>query len=158
MLLTMHNTLQLLTGFCSLIKYGLSDCHGGFSTNPGFARCQDNGRYENSYGRLFYKHDVAGSAEQAADLSLLLTAGRLSEKHLATIVEACASQPDEESNIRCLQQLIITTPEFHTTNTITQDSNDRNLGVNVESRRVPYKAIIYLYLAGGVDSHNMLAP
>ena len=51
MLITMPNVFSLINGMFSLIKYGLGDCNGGFSTYPGYGgQCSDNGRFER-YGR-----------------------------------------------------------------------------------------------------------
>merc|ERR1719352_493219 len=74
-----------------MIKYGLSDCNSGFGFYPGFASCSDDGKYERSIGRLFYEPPAGiTDYERAADLSLLLTAGRLSNEKLNMIVDSCA--------------------------------------------------------------------
>mmetsp|Transcript_30659 Transcript_30659/g.64787 ORF Transcript_30659/g.64787 Transcript_30659/m.64787 type:complete len:1099 (+) Transcript_30659:67-3363(+) len=160
MIVTMPNTINLLNGMFSLIKYGLSDCNSGFSTYPGHSGCSDNGLYLRSYGHLFYKPTTnATDYGKAAELALLLTAGRLNEDNLNTIVDACSSEPDDESKTRCMQQLIITTGEFHSTNHVTHSGDNRNSrAVMDDSSSEPYKALVYLYLEGGVDSYNMLAP
>ena len=158
MLITMPNTIALLNGMFSIIKYGLSDCNEGFSTYPGYAGCIDNGRYERSYGRLSYEPEGVSVSEQITDLALLLTAGRLSKENHATIEQACSSEPDRASIIRCIQQLIITTGEFHSTNLVIQSGEERATATNGGSSSESYKAIIYLYLGGGCDSFNMLAP
>jgi len=161
MLLSMASILQSLSGMWSLIKYGLTDCEGGFSTDPGFSQCEDNGRYERSYGRLTYQADGTTIAEEAADLALLLTAGRLSDSNRALVVDACTTQPNKESRARCMQQLIVATGEFASTNKVIPSDEDRNdieIEAAVEDSSEPYKAVVYLYLAGGLDSFNMLVP
>jgi len=158
-LASMPNHLGFLNGMFSLIKYGLSNCNDGFSSHPGGSRCQDNGTYTRSYGRLTYQPEGQSFTEEATDLALLLTAGRLSDDNIKIIVAACATQQDKESRIRCMQQLIITTPEYSSTNTVIKSGNGRKTdSVTKEESIEPYKAIVYLYLAGGVDSFNMLAP
>jgi cullin-associated NEDD8-dissociated protein 1 len=158
MLATMPNQIALLDGMFSLIKYGLSDCNNGFAQNPGYSACYDNGEYTRSLGHLFYEPIGANDAEKAADLALLLTAGRLSEGSLDTIVNACATETNESSKTRCMQQLIISTPEFHSTNTVTQTGQERTTNTGAVNSTEPYKAIVYFYLGGGLDSYNMLAP
>jgi len=178
MVVTMPNVVNLLNGMFSMIKYGLSDCNGGFSTTPGFGGCNDNGLYQRSYGQLLYEPSGAGSYEQAANLALLLTAGRLSEDNLNTIVDACSTELDQDRRTRCMQQLIVTTGEFHSTSLVTKTREDRaketTTGTtNDTTERTteqtakrtakanstePYKAIVYFYLRGGLDSYQMLAP
>jgi len=190
MVVTMPNVVNLLNGMFSLIKYGLSDCNRGFSTKPGFGNCNDDGLYQRSYGHLRYEPDGTGDYEQAANLSLLLTAGRLSEQNLNTIVHACSMTLDRKAKSRCMQQLIVTTGEFHstslvtksneleegetvvgatqeTTQQITENYAENTLeetikgsanGTSAENSTEPYKAIVYFYLAGGLDSYHMLAP
>jgi len=159
-LASMPNHLGFLNGMFSLIKYGLSNCYEGFSSNPGGSRCQDDGTYTRSYGRLTYQPEGQSYKEEATDLALLLTAGRLSEDNKDIIVGACATQQEKESRVRCMQQLMITTPEFSSTNTVIKSGDGRKTDsvVKEENTAEPYKAIVYLYLAGGVDGFNMLAP
>ena len=155
---TMPNVVHLLNGMFSMIKYGLSDCNDGFSTYPGYGNCNDDGLYERSYGHMFYEPSGVGDYEKAADLALLLTAGRLSEDNLNTIVDSCSSEPDRPSKTRCMQQLIVTTGEFHSTNTVTHSGEDRVTESTGGNSAEPYKAIVYFYLDGGLDSYNMLVP
>lgn len=118
----------------------------------------DNGQFQRSIGRLFYEPSGADDYERAADLALLLTAGRLSDDNLNTIVTSCASEPDQPSKNRCMQQLIITTGEFHATSTVELSGEDRPTEAVAGNSTEPYKAIVYFYLGGGLDSYNMLAP
>lgn len=159
MIVTMPNVVNLLNGMFSLIKYGLSDCNSGLSTYPGYGGCSDDGLYERSYGHLFYEPTGADDFEMAADLALLLTAGRLSSDNLNTIVDACSNEPDQPSKTRCLQQLIVSTGEFASTSQVTMSGEDRSIGDdNVDTSTESYKAIVYFYLGGGLDSYNMLTP
>jgi uncharacterized protein (DUF1501 family) len=158
MTVTMPNVVNLLNGMFSLIKYGLSDCNSGFSVYPGFGGCSDNGLFQRSFGRLFYEPTGADNYEKAADLALLLTAGRLSDNNLNTIVDACSTEPDQASITRCMQQLIVSTGEFASTSQVTLSGEDRTTEDSVGTSTEPYKAIVYFYLGGGLDSYNMLAP
>ena len=120
---TMPNTLGILNGMFSLIKYGLNDCFQGFSTDPSIgdtcaSQSSSNSaeRYSRSYGRLAFQPSGDTTAEYLEELATLLTAGRLSDANRAEILAACDSQ-DKASAVRCIQQLIVTTGEFHSTNT-----------------------------------------
>jgi len=124
----------------------------------------EDGQYTESYGHLFYEPAADSSlAEQAEELSLLLTAGRLTKDNIDKIVSACSAQSDAGSQFRCMQQLVVTSGEFHSTSEVThavadeasQPAPARKLQ---ESSAPEYKAIVYYNLAGGVDSYNMLAP
>ena len=94
MVQTMPNIINVLNGMYSMVKYGLSDCNSGFGLYPGYAECRDNGKYERSIGHLFYEPEGTTDFERAADLSLLLTAGRLSNDKLNMIVDSCEGPQD----------------------------------------------------------------
>lgn len=160
MVVTMPNVVNLLNGMFSLIKYGLSDCHDGFSKYPGYGSCHDDGLYGRSYGHLFYEPTNTSLTEQAEELALLLTAGRLSNDNLNRIVQACSPLTDSHQKTRCMMQLIITAAEFHTTNAaVTQSGEDiASESTGGSSSTESYKAIVYYYLSGGLDSYLMLAP
>ena len=79
-----------------------------------------------------------------------MTAGRLSDNNLATIVDACASWSNKGKRVRCMQQLIVTTGEFHSTNLVTQSEEVRNSRAALEENSEPYKAIVYFYLDGAL--------
>ena len=70
-LLTMPNTLQCLNGMFSMIKFGLSDCEGGFTSDiESYASCSDNGLYERSYGKLTHVPNGTTFSQEAKDLAL----------------------------------------------------------------------------------------
>lgn len=154
-LVTMPNVVNMINGLLSLIKFGLSDCNSGFGVYPGYGECEDDGQYKRSYGHLFYEPTSASPAEQAAELALLLTSGRFSNANLVRIVEAC-TQTDQASQVRCMQQLLVTTPEYHTTNHPTESGEDRvdESSVETSDSTESYKAIVYYYL--GKSAHVSL--
>ena len=155
---TMPNIINLLNGMFSLIKYGLTDCNNGFSLSSGYGSCLDDGSYQRSFGHLFYTPSGANDHERVDDLAQLLTAGRLSQDNLDKIVVACSNEPNQESRNRCMMQLIVTTGEFHSTNTVTQTGEDKVSDATSVNSTEPYKAIVYFFLSGGLDSYHMLAP
>ena len=94
-----------------------------------------------------------------SEVSLLLTAGRLSEDNKDIIEAACSSEPDYDAQYRCIQQLVVFSSEFHSTNTMKKSGEARpEVTAPPSNSAEPYKAIVYLYLAGGTDSYHMLAP
>jgi len=66
--------------------------------------------------------------------------------------------------IRLTQQLMVTTPEFHTTangDSDTDSDNSGKLRIGTKARSAsshPFKAIVYIFLSGGPDSYNVLVP
>ena len=68
---------------------------------------------------------------------------------------------DEENSAaaaRSVQQLMITSPEFHSTNLVKLSGEERTETKEKNSSQEPYKATVFLMLAGGCDSFNLLAP
>ena len=147
LMLTGPYTLQLLSGMHSLIKFGLSNCDGGFGLNAKVGRCKP-GSYTYS-GLLSYRPEGSTLLDKARDLSLVLAAGRVNEVNLGKIASACSAEP-ESAQAMCIQQLIVSTAEFHTnteTTPISRDNRDQRK-VDRESLRsnLAYKAIIVLDL------------
>lgn len=153
----MPNLVSTLNGMFSLIKFGLGGCNDGLSANTGYGECSDNGLYESSYGHLHYQ-PIGSIEDQVEDLSLLLTAGRLNKVTKSKIVDACSSETDEGSRFRCMQQLVVSTSEFHSTNHITPSGEARETVAEETSTNStePYKTLVYYYLSGGMDSYNMV--
>ena len=61
-----------------------------------------------------------------------------------------AGDPPEEA-LRLAQQLVIATPEFHAPTTAGFAASPRPPATGVQPRGRPYKAIIVLFLHGGID-------
>jgi cullin-associated NEDD8-dissociated protein 1 len=56
------------------------------------------------------------------------------------------------------QQLLATTPEFHTTAVGTSSATLRPALAAPAATTKAYKAVVFMFLAGGVDSYNVLVP
>jgi len=56
------------------------------------------------------------------------------------------------------QQLVVASPEFHTTNVVQTIDQKRALPTMPEASNIPYKAVIFVMLPGGYDSFNVLVP
>jgi len=60
--------------------------------------------------------------------------------------------------LRQAQELFLFTAEFHATNLNEQRSVPRAIVPPTPTLARPYKAVVYMYLAGGADTYNMLVP
>jgi hypothetical protein len=173
--------VNLLNALISLIKYGVTSCYGGF----GYRNIDKDGWNSDrcvigdsrNYGELTYNataFDLVSASDVVDDLATLLTAGRLSSSNrnviaaafdetvnrLATIESAVRPSPKAaffEAVVNA-QQLIAVTPEFHTTNTPSKTGSTRTLEAQRDPPTEPYKSVVLLFLSGGADSFNMLAP
>ena len=90
-------------------------------------------------------------------LSTLLTAGRLGDETKAIIMKEFEGKSAEDG-LRRAQQLIVTTGEFHSTNTVKSTNTPRESIEFPEPTGKPYRAVVYVLLNGGCDSFNMLTP
>uniref|UniRef100_A0A7R9ZFB4 DUF1501 domain-containing protein n=1 Tax=Pseudictyota dubia TaxID=2749911 RepID=A0A7R9ZFB4_9STRA len=153
MMVDMPKQVAMLNGIFSLVKYGFEDKNGGFGENG------------NKIGELGYASglDTAGLVD---DLATLLTAGRLSADNRAIVVNAVDHTITNnvgftlaEQGLELAQQLIATTAEFHSTNIVKKGGPARAVDDSSGSQSLsPYKAVVFLMLAGGCDSYQMLVP
>ena len=86
----------------------------------------------------------------------------MSEDHREILRKVYDAEPDKKQALRNIQQLVITTPEFHSTGLvfskeIPQPLEPTGLNSNVKTC-TPYKAVVHLMLYGGMDSFNLLVP
>ena len=63
-----------------------------------------------------------------------------------------------DSAMRLAQTLLISSAEFHTTAVNARSTIVRNAPPSVQTQNRPYKAIVVVFMSGGVDSWNMLMP
>jgi len=76
----------------------------------------------------------------------------------ATVTEAIAGE-DYAKGMRLAQQLIVSTPEFHVSGSVPlTTSNPRPETPRPEAPEQPYKAVVQIFLTGGLDSFQMLVP
>jgi hypothetical protein len=167
-IMDMPKTVGLLNGMFSLIKYGLSNCYGGFGGN--WKTCNE-GYFVGAQAYLSFSRpfnsDTTTSEDHAEavvnELATLLTSGRLSAASRKVIEGAYLAKLSDpaggvDAALRLAQQLIVTTPEFQTTNTVKLSGEERSSPPPPQSSGAPYKAIVYIMFAGGCDSYNMLVP
>ena len=143
------NVIGLLNGMFSLIKNNLASCYNGFGpdTNCGVG-----------VAGLTYKPPVPENLDTAIqDLNTLLTAGRLKAKALTLIKETAKTGEFLPDQLKIVEQLMITTPEFHTTSVVTRESQRPRPAPPIPSDK-KHKAIVFFFMNGGADSYNILVP
>jgi uncharacterized protein (DUF1501 family) len=156
--------INLLNGLSSMIKHGLSYCFGGFGVYKRYNRvdCEtySPGQFNiGSRGALgFSPVDMTSAGAIMDELAMLLTAGRLSSDSRAIIEQAINEEPDPTMKVIKAQQLMISTPEFHSTNIAKKSGKTRPQPQPKTPSSKPYKAIVYVLLEGGADTFNMVAP
>lgn len=114
--------------------------------------------YTDSVGYLSFSPSGTTTAEQVQEIADLLTSGRLSADAITAIATKVDTEADLDTKIRLAQQIIATSPEFHTTNLHNRNGNERLPTPVKEASSDPYKAIVVLQLSGGLDSFNVLMP
>ena len=146
----------IVNGLHSLVKRGLNNCWEG----PGFGSfggCD----YAVGYLNFVPTSDVSNGALVVDELSTLITSGRLSKASRELIAEqynTVYASDGAEIALRMAQQMLVTTPEFHSTNVVRPTGENRTADAASGTTDEPYKAIVHLYLFGGIDSFYMLAP
>uniref|UniRef100_A0A7S0KZ56 DUF1501 domain-containing protein n=1 Tax=Asterionellopsis glacialis TaxID=33640 RepID=A0A7S0KZ56_9STRA len=148
-------TVGMSNGLFSLIHRGLASCGSGFG--PWLSHCD----YTHGYLSYSQESDAANATQVIHDLATLVTSGRLSQTNRGLIASTYASVYDEEGEeaaLRVAQQLIVSSPEFHTTSLVRTTGGVRTPSIPSGNLDEPYKAIVYVYAFGGLDSFHMLAP
>ena len=143
----------------------------GFTEVPG---CSGQGKQNWDYctferkptegHRMIYGSGTATDTRGlVTDLSLLLTAGRLSPEsrqvvetaYDARLAESGGSTPEA---LRVAEQLVMIAPEFHATNAPQHTEATRPPPADKPPPTRPYKAIVMVFLGGGMDSFNLVVP
>eukprot|EP00550_Attheya_septentrionalis_P002628 CAMPEP_0198287972 /NCGR_PEP_ID=MMETSP1449-20131203/6625_1 /TAXON_ID=420275 /ORGANISM="Attheya septentrionalis, Strain CCMP2084" /LENGTH=988 /DNA_ID=CAMNT_0043986049 /DNA_START=140 /DNA_END=3106 /DNA_ORIENTATION=- len=170
-ILSLKTTIGMSNGLLSLIRHGMNACESGIGLH--FPNCHaisglgsggiPSGNYNNSVGYLDYSPaPTLSNAEDVIDeMSTLITSGRLSEANKLIITELYNSTYHAEGAdmaLRVAQQLISVSPEFQSTNLINKTGAKRESTPPTEPSDEPYKAVVYIYLFGGLDSFYMLSP
>jgi cullin-associated NEDD8-dissociated protein 1 len=183
-LATAPNLVGYLNGVHSLVEYGLTSCFRGFGSSMAVPKRGCGGwapSYDTADGALAWA-PRPGTANDAAavvdELALLLTDGRLSASSRATLVAAYndtlhgsaasssltppkrpAGLLPAASALKAVQKLAAAAPEFHATNVHANPTGAmRAAPAAVAGSGKPFKAVLVLFLHGGIDSFNMLVP
>ena len=119
----------------------------------------DTGTDKYTMGKLRFTPSNPNDANSVVDeLSLLLTAGRLNQESRAIIADAYSSAGNNADGLRLAQKLMISTPEYQSTNILDIKPDTRPEVEFPPPSTKRYKAILYLKVNGGMDSFNMLVP
>ena len=181
--LTGPTALGILSGKFSLIKYGMVSCDRGFGyderpwsfcwrTSPtNIWNPSLEADYSFSSGVLTYNSTQQAYGAMLDELALLFTPGRLDNLTRTAILDAVDAHEGDDSDtdtddeatkvaskVRLLWELFVTSPEYQTTNVVRKSGFDRDPVPEVEAPGPGYKAVVYLFLRGGADTHQMLVP
>ena len=139
--------IGILNGIISLVNLGLTECYSGFGGITAW-RCDqleyllDTNNMQYTRGKLLYVPTTTSDAGSIMDeLSLLLTAGRLNSSSRDLIIDVYNSAPSKEEALKHAQNLIIATPEFHSTNLIYSNMEERPEIEVPEPSNDRYKAV-----------------
>ena len=155
-------SIQIMNALISFLKYGVASCYGGIGDRYHQNNCvvgRKNG------GRASYDPTKSGSVTTTDiidNFATLLTSGRLEKNKREMIKEEYENTIARGKNKRearvNAQQLIVTTPEFHTSSIGHTTGQTRATPGIPEATNIPYKAVILVVLKGGYDSFNVLVP
>ena len=152
---TMPFVVSLQGALASMARGGLRDCYNGFS----YGGCM---YYNRPTGLgLFTSSNATDVMASVAELSLLLTGGRLPAASLAFIAERYRSTLISDGAVeamRVAQQLMMVTPAFHTNTEPGESAKTPPPPSPPTPAAHPYKAVVVLYLAGGADTFNFIVP
>jgi len=169
----MKNTVATQNGLYVLIRNGIAASDYGFGQafypwsnganwrNVSKWETWSTGYYHHSVGFLDYDPIATESLLVITELSELLTGGRLKGANFDIIKQAfeeTLALDGFDIALRVATQLIVTSPEFHSTNLVKSANVKREPATPPKIGPQPYKAVIYLHLFGGMDSFYMLAP
>ena len=153
------SVVGLVNGLFSLIKYGMAFCFGGFGGFEAWCGLEDEGGRNLAWGEITLTPENINDNESVVnELATLLTAGRLNSQSRDIIKNEIAGIPDADARFRLAQQLVVISPEFHSTNLVQFTGVDRAPPDEVQPSSRPYKAVVYFLAAGGMDSFNLLVP
>ena len=158
--------IALMNGLFSLVDIGMSNCYGGLGDrNTWWCDEYLTKTPEEMLSRGFLEFEPASTSTSADDvvneLALLLTGGRLNSASKTIMVNAYEQEVQSngaEAALKVVQKLLLSTPEFHSTNVFDSIASARPENPSPQPSSKPYKAIVYINLDGGLDSFNMLVP
>jgi uncharacterized protein (DUF1501 family) len=166
-------TAPLMVGFlnalASLIDYGLTSCGYGMGNTDvrfGNRKCGWGHSAQRSLadGLLAYSPSPLLNGNRSAimeEVSLLLTAGRLSPQSLRVLEDSYSrtlASSDSDTALRHVLKLMMASSDFHATNLNMGKGVTRKAAPIQSSLGRPYKALVVLFLEGGADTDNLLVP
>lgn len=169
---TTPKVISYMNGMISAAKYDLSNCDEGFFFNfrphscNGLKTSNNNNQIRNGAIATLDWIPPGGlggttAAKVVDDLDLLLTGGRLENKARNIIIQQYNVQKSRRGAAaakRLAQELMVATPEFQVSNRVQRAIGEKRPTKPKKKPGKPYKAIVYLYVSGGLDSYNLLVP
>ena len=160
--LTGKQVTTLLDGLFTTVKFGLTSCYNGFGNRMSGCPTVD-GTTDEGAGYLAYSVPEGASVDAAIDdLALMLTAGRLGDTNrgiIRTAIDAEYSNGDKAKAVRIAQQLLLSTPEFHSWGGLHENSGVARQGKGyAQPPKHKYKSVVFFFMSGGVDSYNLVVP
>ena len=148
----------LMNGIFTIIKYGVHSSHGGLFHQSCSRHYVDPGDYQCSKGFLQYTPTETTSDKIVDELAMLMTSGRLSAESRQVAMDVYDNEKYKKQAVMMVQQIIASSPEFQTTAMTKVGTETRSLPEMPTQSTEPYKAVVFLFLPGGMDSYNMLVP
>jgi len=112
-------------------------------------------------GALGFSNSKGTHHEILDELILTLTSNRLAADKRELIKQTTSSEfqsGDKGKAIRAMMQLVAITPEFQTTSLAQNTAVPRPRKLSGGPASPDYKAVIFFFFAGGIDSYSVLAP
>lgn len=152
--LTGAKVTTLLDGLLSTIKFGLVSCYNAFGDTLYTGQCPiQEGNTDDAIGYLDYSIPQGLTVDEAIeDLALLLTGGRLSSTNRNIIrgaIENEYNNGDISKATRIAQQLVLSSPEFHTWGTVHRNTGEKRhiQGYNHPPKN-SYKTVVLFMMTG----------
>lgn len=145
---------MIVIPFCFLQVVGILNGLYGIIEQDRLSDCDKRGFFPGgdcfSDGILSYEPSDLSNREAIVDeLSLRLTSGRLEQDKQVAIVDAVSSESDAMKAYELALQLLLTTPEYHSTSYIDPFAEETEATMPEGTPRSDYKAVIHLMLFGG---------
>ena len=158
--------IGFLNGVRSLVRWGLSSCNYGFGSTR-YRDCSNSNIKDpskNQQGDITWapESNYSDASGVLDELELLLVpSARLNKRNREIIQNAYINQlaeGDKRLALATALQLLSTTADFSTTTANIHRSGRRESVAKPDFLNREYKAIVYLYFNGGLDSFNILVP
>ena len=171
-ILTTPKVVSFLNGMISAARFGITSCQDGFFANYLDGLMCWRIQFESpetvrqmAISNLEWTPEQGAASATAEDvvdeLALVLTAGRLEQSARDIIVQQynrVHAADGALSALKMAQQLVAASPEFQITNQVQRKLGFRREPSVVPREQKPYKAVVYLFVSGGLDSYNLLVP
>mmetsp|Transcript_45400 Transcript_45400/g.72465 ORF Transcript_45400/g.72465 Transcript_45400/m.72465 type:complete len:694 (+) Transcript_45400:3-2084(+) len=147
-----------LNGMMSFSQHGMTECDEGFGiASSWFCGTSYSTWYEDRFGmggqfKLPEGADLDATLDQ---LDLLLTGGRLTNKH---IIKSHVQTFGADLQYEMARKAVLMVPEFHTIGSNVVIGTRPIVATNSMPTVGPYKAVIVLFMHGGADTFNLIIP